>query len=934
MMQQYLDVKEGCKDCILFFRLGDFYEMFFEDAEVASKELELVLTGRDCGLEKKAPMCGIPFHAANSYISRLVNKGYKVAICEQLEDPSATKGIVKRGIIKVVTPGTYTDSSFLEENKNNYIMSLYIDNDKHIAGLCFADISTGDFNCTDTIFDLSVILDEISKYSPKEILIQQDIAEEILSKIKERIEVTFSKISEEFFIADIDETFKKQFSDIKVQEYNDILLYSCNGLLKYVMETQKTSLNHINNFNYYSIIDYLSIDSNSRRNLELTENLREKSKKGSLLWVMDKTNTAMGGRQLRKWIEQPLIDKKSIERRLNSVEELINNISIQEDLRDSLKEIYDIERLVGKISSKSVNAKELLSLKNSVEKIPSVKNILSSFESDLITHMYNNLDELKDVYTILEDSILENPSISIKDGNIIKEGYNKEIDELKVAKAHGKEWIASLENSEREVTGIRSLKVGYNKVFGYYIEITKTNLNLIPEGRYIRKQTLSNAERFITPELKEMEDKILGAEDKLIALEYEVFVKVREEVEKQIDRMQQTARTIAELDCLTALATIALENNYNKPRITNNEELCIEEGRHPVVEKIISTGSFVSNDTNLNTTDEQLLLITGPNMAGKSTYMRQVALIVIMAQIGSFVPARTASISVCDKIFTRIGASDDLAAGKSTFMVEMWEVSNILKNATNKSLILLDEVGRGTSTYDGLSIAWSVIEYLCNNKKLKCKTLFATHYHELTKLEGVLDGVKNYSVSVKEIGKDIVFLRKIIRGGADQSYGIEVAKLAGLPDIVIKRAKEILKKIEKENANDINMDDFININLSTTSISKADEKYLVKDSALTICESINREEIALDKLEENSLQVKEQSKSVGSMSNGNDLYRNNSPKEHKNLTEDITLPLQINFTDIEKQNLIKEIVDIDILNMTPMDGFNKLYDIIKKAKTL
>lgn len=934
MMQQYLEVKEGCKDCILFFRLGDFYEMFFEDAEIASKELELVLTGRDCGLEKRAPMCGIPFHAANSYISRLVNKGYKIAICEQLEDPSASKGIVKRGIIKVVTPGTYTDSSFLEENKNNYIMSLYIENEKNMAGLCFADVSTGDFNCTDSTFDISVILDEISKYAPKEIIIQQDIDEKIISKIKERIDVTFSNVTEEFFITDVNERLKIQFSNINVNEYNDIILKSCNGLLNYIMETQKTSLNHISEFNYYSIVDYLSIDSNSRRNLELTENLREKSKKGSLLWVMDKTSTAMGGRQLRKWIEQPLIDRNSIERRLNSVEELVNNIHLQVDLRDALKEIYDIERLVGKISSKSVNAKELLSLKNSIEKIPSVKNILSSFDSNLLVDMYNNIDELRDVYNILDEAILENPSISVKEGNIIKEGYNNEIDELKVAKAHGKEWIASLENSEREVTGIKSLKVGYNKVFGYYIEVTKTNLNLIPEGRYIRKQTLANAERFITPELKEMEDKILGAEDKLISLEYETFVKVREEVEKQIHRMQDTARIIAELDCLSSLAIIALENNYSKPKITNNEELYIEEGRHPVVEKIIPSGSFVSNDTNINTSDEQLLLITGPNMAGKSTYMRQVALIVIMAQIGGFVPAKNAIVSVCDKIFTRIGASDDLAAGKSTFMVEMWEVSNILKNASNKSLILLDEVGRGTSTYDGLSIAWSVIEYLCNNKKLKCKTLFATHYHELTKLEGVLDGVKNYSVSVKEIGSEIVFLRKIVRGGADQSYGIEVAKLAGLPDEVIVRAKEILDKIEKENANDIRIEEFTSIN---TSVSyEVDENNLDKESKLIVNQKDSMEEIALDKLQNVKLIVKEECESedlTNNVKNSVQNNTNNKPKESKN-SEAVSLPLQINFTDIEKQNLIKEIVDIDILNMTPMDGFNKLYDIIKKAKTL
>ncbi|KZL91141.1 DNA mismatch repair protein MutS [Clostridium magnum] len=904
MMQQYLEIKESCKDCILFFRLGDFYEMFFEDAEKVSKELELVLTGKDCGLENRAPMCGIPYHAANSYISRLVNKGYKIAICEQLEDASASKGIVKRGIIKVVTPGTYTDSSFLEDNKNNYIMSLYVDSNKNLVALSFADISTGEFSCTDTQYDLSIILDEISKYNPKEILIQDNLDDKICEQIKERFNVSFTRLPDQMFTTDAEETLVSQFSNFDKGEYTDTLIKACNGLLSYVIDTQKIPLPHINEMEYYNIVDYLTIDSNSRRNLELTESLREKSKKGSLLWVMDKTNTAMGGRQLRKWIEQPLIDKKAIQKRLNSVEELLNNISAHEDLKDALKEIYDIERLVGKISSKSVNAKELISLKNSIEKIPAVKNILSSFKSNLLNNMYSNLDELKDIYEILDEAILDNPSISVKEGNLIKEGYNKEIDELKTAKAHGKEWIASLESNEKDVTGIKSLKVGYNKVFGYYIEVTKTNLNLIPEGRYIRKQTLANAERFITPELKEMEDKILGAEEKLVNLEYEIFIQVREKIEAQVDRMQVTAKIIAELDCLSSLSTIALENNYIKPEITNSEELFIEEGRHPVVEKMIPSGNFVANDTHINTSNEQLLLITGPNMAGKSTFMRQVALIVLMAQIGSFVPAKKAVIAVCDKIFTRIGASDDLAAGKSTFMVEMWEVSNILKNATNKSLILLDEVGRGTSTYDGLSIAWSVIEYISGNSKLKCKTLFATHYHELTKLEGILEGVKNYSVSVKEIGSDIVFLRKIVRGGADQSYGIEVAKLAGLPEEVINRAKHILERIEKENGSDINIEDISNLR-----------------------------EVAVDKVESNE---KENSTEVVVEESIKESAINTSVKSSnvsKNTLE-VDVSMQMNFADIEKQNLVKEIASIDVLNMTPMDGFNKLYDIIKKAKSL
>ncbi|AZV57065.1 DNA mismatch repair protein MutS [Clostridium sp. AWRP] len=873
MMQQYMEVKESYKDCILFFRLGDFYEMFFEDAKIASRELELVLTGRDCGLKERAPMCGIPYHAANSYIGRLINKGYKIAICEQLEDPALAKGIVKRGIIKVVTPGTYTDSTFLEENKNNYIACLYIDTKTNISALCFADVSTGEFNCTDTPFNLSTILDEISKYSPSELVIQDIISVDILNKMKAIFNGSFTKLDESYFSDETRNMLEEQFENFTGENYSNQIIKCCGSLLKYIRETQKNDLSHINKFSYYNIVDYLTIDGNSRRNLEITESLRENNKKGSLLWVIDKTNTSMGGRQLRRWLEQPLINKVKIEERLDSVEEISNNISYHEDLKEALKNIYDIERLVGKISSKSVNAKELNFLKNSIEKIPEVKSILSNFHTKLLKDMYENLDELKDIYSLLDKSILDNPAISLKEGNLIKKGYNSDIDELKEIKAHGKEWIASLENSEREVTKIKSLKIGYNKVFGYYIEVTKSNLNLVPEGRYIRKQTLTNAERYITPELKEMEDKILGAEEKLINLEYSVFIEVRDKIEDEVDRMQKSAKIISEVDCLSSLARVAIENNYCKPKITNSDNIIIEEGRHPVVEKMIDSGEFISNDINIDTSQNQLLLITGPNMAGKSTYMRQIALIVIMAQIGSFVPAKNASISVCDKIFTRIGASDDLASGKSTFMVEMWEVSNILKNATNKSLILLDEVGRGTSTYDGLSIAWSVIEYICKNSKLKCKTLFATHYHELTKLEGKINGVKNYCVSVKEMEDNIVFLRKIIRGGADQSYGIEVAKLAGLPEEVLKRAGEILNSLESKKLKE--------------------NKGADSEIALDVEHSINEKKAPM-----------------------------------------LEPTRQLGFSDIEKTNLVKDITDIDILNMTPMDGFNKLYDIIRRAKSI
>lgn len=873
MMQQYLEVKEKCTDCILFFRLGDFYEMFFEDAKTASRELELVLTGRDCGLTTRAPMCGIPYHSASNYINRLVSKGYKIAICEQLEDPSLAKGIVKRDIVKIITPGTYSDSNFLNETKNNYIMSLYIENNS--MAMCFCDISTGDFFATNHSLDESIILDEISKFDPSELLLNKNIDKNILKEINTRFTISISTLEEEYFKDH--KLLEKQFSNFSKGEFSLVLTKCGNGLLKYILETQKMSLGHIDFFKHYNIIDYLSMDINSRRNLEITETIRDKSRKGSLLWVLDRCSTAMGARLIRNWIEQPLINKEKIDKRLNAVEELTLNISLHEDLKEVLKDIYDIQRIVGKISSKNVNAKELLSLKNSIEKLPYVKNILGKLKSDLFKDMYSNLDELKDIYELLESSILDNPPITVKDGNLIKSGFNNDIDELRMAKSHGKEWIANLESSEREFTGIKSLKVGYNKVFGYFIEITKSNLSSVPEGRYVRKQTLSNSERYITPELKEMEDKILGAEEKLVTLEYEVFVSIRDSIEKDIDRMKISANIIAILDSLSSLATVALENNYSKPKIVAGDNIVIKDGRHPVVEKMIPTGSFVANNTTMDTEDNQMLLITGPNMAGKSTYMRQVALITIMAQIGSFVPAQSATISLCDKIFTRIGASDDLSAGKSTFMVEMWEVSNILKNATSKSLIILDEVGRGTSTFDGLSIAWAVIEYICNNKNLRAKTLFATHYHELIQLENKIKGVKNYSVSVKEVDKDIVFLRKIIEGGADQSYGIEVAKLAGLPEDVIIRAKEILNSIENNKDNKIEVE---NIKESKNHIKQESKK-----------------EIATDKL----------------LGNSN---------------------FQLSFSQVEKENLIKEISSIDILNLNPMEGFNKLYDLINKAKSI
>jgi DNA mismatch repair protein MutS len=887
MMQQYLQVKEKCKDCILFFRLGDFYEMFFEDAENASKELELVLTGRDCGLEKRAPMCGIPYHAANNYIGRLVSKGYKIAICEQMEDPSEAKGIVRRDIIKIITPGTFNDSSFVDENKNNYIMSIYVDKSTSMCGICFADISTGEFYATGFDYNLNSLLDEVSKFKPRECLLQDDIDNNVIENLSQRINLTYTLREEVYYANNALVNLSKQFSNLDAKELNSAVANAANGVLNYILETQKVELSNISTLDYYDIIDYMAIDINSRRNLELTENLREKSKKGSLLWILDKTNTAMGSRMLRKWVEQPLVNKYLIEQRLDSVEELFSNLSLLEDLKEALKDVYDIERIVGKVASKSVNAKELISLKLSIEKIPVIKAFLADTDSGLLSSMYNKLDELRDLYELLDNAIFDAPPISLKEGNLIKEGYNNEVDKLREAKLHGKEWIATLENNEREITGIKSLKVGYNKVFGYYLEISKANYSSIPEGRYIRKQTLANAERFITQDLKEMEDKILGAEDTLVNLEYSLFVTVRDIVEENIERMKKSARILSELDCLISLASIALENNYIKPVVNKSGYIDIKDGRHPVVEKMIQSGSFVGNNTYLDSKESQILLITGPNMAGKSTYMRQTALIVLMAQIGSFVPAGKADISICDKIFTRIGASDDLSSGRSTFMVEMWEVANILNNATSDSLVLLDEVGRGTSTYDGLSIAWAVIEYISKNKNLKCKTLFATHYHELTKLEGTIEGVINYCVSVKEIGNDIVFLRKIVRGGADQSYGIEVAKLAGLPEELIGRAKEILGNLEGKSG-----------------------------SAIYNEAAISTIEVDLKK----DLSVQENCGKVGFK----------STKQKNNAASNKTM--QLDFSDLQKDALLKEISSIDIMNMTPMDSMNKLFDLIKRAK--
>lgn len=903
MMRQYFEIKENYKDCILFFRLGDFYEMFFEDAETAARELELVLTGRDCGLEKRAPMCGIPFHASNSYIGRLVAKGYKVAICEQVEDPKFAKGIVKRDVIKVITPGTYTDSSFVEETKNNYIMTIYADLERNRCSLAITDISTGDFLATEGELEKGVILDEISKFNPKEIILLDSLDQELIKDITLTTPALISRKSIDYFEENFEEVLNTQFGE-KSNSLSLMVKKSSNALVKYILDTQKISLTNINDIEVYSLVDFMTIDLSSRRNLELTENLREKSKKGSLLWVLDKTETSMGSRMLRRWIEEPLVNKEKITLRLNAVEELFNDLSLNDSLKEALHDIYDIERILGKISNKNANAKDLIALKTSIGKIPNVKGIIENCTSSLLKNYHNNLDDLRDIYDLLEKSIKEDPSLTLKDGDLIKDGFNGEIDELRLAKTNGKDWISSLENREREFTGIKSLKVGFNKVFGYYIEISKANYSSIPEGRYIRKQTLANAERFITPELKEIEEKLLGASEKLCSLEYDIFLDIRNEVENHIDRLKTTAKIIAELDCISNLAFVALENDFIKPEINENGETKIENGRHPVVEKVIPKGEFIPNDTIINKEDNQLLIITGPNMAGKSTYMRQVAIITLMCQIGSFVPASKANISVVDKIFTRIGASDDLAGGKSTFMVEMWEVSNILKNATENSLVLLDEVGRGTSTYDGLSIAWSVIEYICKNKNLRCKTLFATHYHELTKLEGEIHGVRNYSVAVKEVDNNIIFLRKIIEGGADQSYGIEVAKLAGIPDEVINRAKEILETLEMESSKD-NLD----LALKEVNASKGE----INEAAITTSYEVKETLVEEDKVE-----IKEEV-----------ISKYSEVKTHKEDDQ-----IQLDFSAIGKDNLIKELSEVDILSLNPMEAMNRLYALVKEAKNL
>ena len=874
MMQKYLETKKEYEDCVLFYRLGDFYEMFFDDAINVSRELELTLTGKDCGQEERAPMCGIPYHAADSYINRLVEKGYKVAICEQVEDPKTAKGLVKREVIKVVTPGTNFNPMALDETKNNYIMCVAYMPDS--IGLATSDITTGEFLITEVSTERELI-DEINKFTPSEILFNEafTISGIDISDLKDRLSFAESVLEPWYFDDKNDEDIILRHFNVAtldglgISDYKTAVV-AAGALLNYLYETQKISLPHLTRITPYATGRYMIIDSSTRRNLELVETMREKQKKGSLLWVLDKTKTAMGARLLRNMIEQPLLIKDEIVARQKAITEFINNYVDCAELREYLNPVYDLERLVGRISTKSASPRDLIAFKGSIAMLPPIKKLLASFKSSLIKSIYEELDVLEDICSLIEASIVDEPPIAIKDGGLIKEGYNEEIDRLRHAKTDGKQWLLNLEASEKERTGIKSLKIKYNKVFGYYFEVTNSFKDMVPDD-YIRKQTLTNAERFTTPKLKELEEVILSAEDKLFSLEYDLFTEVRDKIAGEVLRIQTTAKAVAKADVFSNLAIVAMQNNYVCPGINEKGLIDIEGGRHPVVEKMISNGLFVENDTILDNHKNRISIITGPNMAGKSTYMRQTALIVLMAQIGSYIPAAKANIGIVDRIFTRVGASDDLASGQSTFMVEMTEVANILRNATSDSLLILDEIGRGTSTFDGLSIAWAVVEHISNPKLLGAKTLFATHYHELTELEGQMESVNNYCIAVKEQGDDIIFLRKIVKGGADKSYGIQVAKLAGVPSSVIERAKEIVAELAD---NDIS--------------AKAKEiaRLGISKEALKIPDSVGK-----DKYVQMSL-----------------------------------------FDAVNNDDIIDEIKDLELTKMTPIDALNTLFKIQDKIK--
>lgn len=870
MMAEYVKTKQQYKDCILFYRLGDFYEMFFEDALTVTKELEITLTGKDCGLEERAPMCGVPFHAAETYINRLIEKGYKVAICEQVEDPKKAKGLVKREVIRVVTPGTTLDAASLDESKNNYLMSI-VSMEDHF-GCAIADISTGDCFLTE-VDKPQKLLDEINKFVPAEIICNDAffMSGVDTDDLKNRLGICVFPLDAWYFDDSLcKRTLKEHFhvntlEGLGIQDY-DIGVIASGALFLYLQETQKSALSHMAGIRPYAAEKYMLIDSSSRRNLELVETLREKNKRGSLLWVLDKTKTAMGARTLRSYVEQPLIDAQEINRRLEALEELNKSPMLRDEIREYLNPIYDLERLISRISYQSANPRDLIAFASSLEMLPHIRQILKDFKTPLLTELYEDMDPLEDIASLIKSAIVDEPPLAQKDGGIIREGYHEDVDKFRRSRTDGKKWLTELEVREKERTGIKSLKIKYNRVFGYSLEVTNSFKELVPEN-YIRKQTLTNAERYITQELKDLEDLILGAEDKLYALEYELFCEVRDKVGAEVVRIQKTAKAVAALDVFASLALVAQRNNYVRPKINESGVLDIKNGRHPVVEQMIEHDMFIANDTYLDNQKKRVSIITGPNMAGKSTYMRQTALIVLMAQIGSFVPADKANIGIVDRIFTRVGASDDLASGQSTFMIEMTEVANILRNATSRSLLILDEIGRGTSTFDGLAIAWAVIEHISDTKLCGAKTLFATHYHELTELEGKISGVNNYCIAVKEKGDDIVFLRKIVKGGADKSYGIQVAKLAGVPDSVICRAKELVEEL-----------------------SDADITATVKD------------------------------------------LTSSSKKKQKIVYDQVDMAQMSLFDTVQDNDIVEEIRNLDMSHLTPMEAMNILYNLQNKIQ--
>jgi len=896
LMQQYMQIKEQYKDCILFYRLGDFYEMFYEDATICSKELEIVLTGKSVGQEVRAPMCGVPYHAVENYLSKLVSRGYRVAICEQVEDPKASKGIVKREVVRIVTPGTNLNTQVLDESRNNYLMSVV--HTTNAYGLSIVDVTTGDYYVTEVDSERK-LMDEIYKWSPSEIICNDTffVSGVNIDAIKSIGNLALSPLEPWYFddelcVRALKEHFNVGTLDgLGMKDYT-IGIIAAGCIMQFLRETQKSSLSHIIKLTPYTYEKFMLLDSSTIRNLELTETIREKTKKGSLLWVLDKTKTAMGARLLRSFMEQPLIDYEMINQRHEAVSQLKENMISREEIREYLNPIYDLERLMSKISYKSANPRDLIAFNSSLSMLPHVKFLMKDFDSGLLKDIYEELDTLEDIYSLIDSAIAEEPPLNVKEGGIIKEGYHEEVDRLRKAKTEGKDWLMDLETKEREATGIKNLKIRYNRVFGYYLEVTNSYANLVP-ANWVRKQTLANAERYTTAELKDLEDIILGAEDKLFSLEYDLFSEIREQIAQEVKRIQQTAKAIARIDVFASLALVAEQNNYIRPVMNTNGSIHIKNGRHPVVERMISHDMFVANDTLLDNKQNRVSIITGPNMAGKSTYMRQTALIVLMAQIGSFVPASSASISIVDRIFTRVGASDDLASGQSTFMVEMTEVANILRNATKNSLLILDEIGRGTSTFDGLSIAWAVVEHISNSQILGAKTLFATHYHELTELEGRLEGVNNYCIAVKEQGEDIVFLRKIVKGGADKSYGIQVAKLAGVPNSVLKRASEIVVELT---GNDLA--------LKTKNLSQPDTAD--QDEFIQEVFSLDHLIEATTEAEENIITGK---------------------KKKKQDTSQFSL-----FSSSGNEDIITELRDMNIARLTPIDAMNKLYQMQKKIK--